>query len=318
MVVRKTSVPDKAILVHKGGLGDFFQVWPTLYAIRCAHPESTLLWAGNTGHALWLERLGIRPCPPGLRRSLDALYGTQRCPDALRPYEIFWFGLERRVIPTFDHLIHFFRGIVPEREVPPRTLYLEAAAALGIPGHPGWSGAFREWFGGREGATSDRLVLLFPGSGHPMKCWPTVQFFQLGLWLIEQGFSPVVVLGPAEVERGLVVDSLPALRPRTFRELQETMNRAALVIGNDSGPMHLAGMLGKSGIVLFGPTSPLRWGPLGLETVIGHCPERPCSATARIACALNACLRSISQEQVRAEVLRLWQKRNRLAPDHPE
>jgi heptosyltransferase III len=36
-----------------------------------------------------------------------------------------------------------------------------------------------------------------------------------------------------------------------------------IYIGNDSGFSHLAGLLGRRAVVLFGPTDPLVWKPLG-------------------------------------------------------
>src|SRR5262249_11303616 len=38
---------------------------------------------------------------------------------------------------------------------------------------------------------------------------------------------------------------------------------ASRYVGNDSGVSHLAGALGRRGVVLFGPTRPERWRPLG-------------------------------------------------------
>jgi heptosyltransferase-1 len=45
--------------------------------------------------------------------------------------------------------------------------------------------------------------------------------------------------------------------------LIDATRRAALVIGVDSGPLHLAAALNKSGVAIFGPTDPLRNGPRG-------------------------------------------------------
>ena len=43
--------------------------------------------------------------------------------------------------------------------------------------------------------------------------------------------------------------------------LPELMSRAALVVGNDSGPMHLAAAMNVPVLALFGPTDPRRYGP---------------------------------------------------------
>ena len=41
------------------------------------------------------------------------------------------------------------------------------------------------------------------------------------------------------------------------------LSRADLYVGNDSGVSHLAGAMGARGVVIFGPTCPEQWRPLG-------------------------------------------------------
>ncbi|MFZ0886937.1 MAG: glycosyltransferase family 9 protein, partial [Candidatus Binataceae bacterium] len=43
---------------------------------------------------------------------------------------------------------------------------------------------------------------------------------------------------------------------------------SAAFVGNDSGPSHLAAATGARGVVLFGPTDPDRWRPLGRVTIL--------------------------------------------------
>jgi ADP-heptose:LPS heptosyltransferase len=310
MVVKKSHLPDKGIVVHKGGLGDFMLTWPALHAIRSAMPGSLLLWVGNVSHRIWLAPLGIQPCPPDLTRAVNSLYSVDGFPEALRDTEIFWFILDRSPITAPDHRLHLLKGIHPSMAVSPREAYLQAVADMGVEPSPSWRKDFRSWFGpGGEIRTTTKRVLLFPGSGHPMKCWPLVQFFRLGRWLEHQGYSPLFVLGPAEVERELRVDPFPCHRTESAEDLQQLLNSACLVVGNDSGPMHLAGMLGLPGLVLFGPTSPLRWAPEGLSLLVGSCPEGPCSMTGTIACTTSSCMRSITQGQVRLRVRLLLQQK---------
>jgi ADP-heptose:LPS heptosyltransferase len=46
-------------------------------------------------------------------------------------------------------------------------------------------------------------------------------------------------------------------------QVSALLGRATLYLGNDSGVSHLAGAFGACGIVLFGPTQPRKWKPLG-------------------------------------------------------
>lgn len=52
----------------------------------------------------------------------------------------------------------------------------------------------------------------------------------------------------------------------TILEMIELINRAHLVVSNDSGPMHLAAALNKTIIALFGPTAPERFGPYPISS----------------------------------------------------
>ena len=107
--------------------------------------------------------------------------------------------------------------------------------------------------------------------------------------------------GPVEREQGIEVQGFDVLRPDDLFVLQEALVRARLAVGNDCGPMHLAGMLGLPGLVLFGPTSARQWGPFGLRTLSRDILCRPCTqTTADLDCGNPVCLLELDQEAVQA------------------
>ena len=61
------------------------------------------------------------------------------------------------------------------------------------------------------------------------------------------------------------------------------MDAADLFIGNDSGPMHLAAILGRPVIAIFGPSDPRRWGPQPVNRdslhVVGSLDCQPCETS---------------------------------------
>lgn len=146
------------------------------------------------------------------------------------------------------------------------------------------------------------MALLFPGAGHPAKQWPLVQFFELARWLEDLDVKTRFVIGPVEAERGMPISRYPVEYPSSLGALQDLLNSADMVVGNDSGPMHLAGMLGVSRLVLFGPASEIQWGPVGLCPVWADEPCRPCTRDGRIACLEARCMRALSQDRVRREL----------------
>lgn len=109
-------------------------------------------------------------------------------------------------------------------------------------------------------------VLLFPGSGGRAKCWGADRYAALGRALVSTGQTVAVVLGPVEQARGPGPEAFAGLRVVTTPGLVETAAlcaSAGQVVGNDAGTSHLAAAAGARGLVLFGPTDPARWRPLG-------------------------------------------------------
>jgi ADP-heptose:LPS heptosyltransferase len=99
------------------------------------------------------------------------------------------------------------------------------------------------------------FVALIPGcsAAHPEKRWP--YYPQLAYALIANGFEVVNILGPDEME---LADDLPGFTPAlehgllNWFELAGLLQKASFVIGNDTGPSHLASCLGRPGLALFG------------------------------------------------------------------
>ena len=110
------------------------------------------------------------------------------------------------------------------------------------------------------------LIVIFPGSGSPEKNWPAGKFAALASMVNDKGRSSVVVLGPAEAsivpifrEAGVTV-----LRDLDLPTVAAIARLAAGFAGNDSGVSHLAAAVGAPCVVIFGPTDPARWRPMGL------------------------------------------------------
>ncbi len=112
----------------------------------------------------------------------------------------------------------------------------------------------------------DRVVLL-PGAGRPNKRWAVDRFRELS-----RRFNAVTVWGPGERTLAEAVDG--DLAPETnLRELAFLLRYARVVIGGDTGPLHLAAALGTRVVGLYGPTDPRRNGPYGqLASVIDTYP----------------------------------------------
>ena len=110
-------------------------------------------------------------------------------------------------------------------------------------------------------------IVILPAAGRPEKQWPPERFHELGRRL-ERGV--VVAWGPGEKELAEAT-KLPLAPATNLRELAWLLRHAALVIGGDTGPLHLAAALGVKVVGLYGPTNPLRNGPYGqIEGCVNH------------------------------------------------
>jgi heptosyltransferase-3 len=114
-----------------------------------------------------------------------------------------------------------------------------------------------------------RFVILMPGSGSPVKNWPAEKFASLAEAISER-FPSAILLGPAEHRLKGIFE---ARRCVVFEGLELPVAAALIAsalafVGNDSGMSHLAAALDVPGVVLFGPTEPALWAPLGRIMII--------------------------------------------------
>ena len=104
---------------------------------------------------------------------------------------------------------------------------------------------------------SQGAIVLLPGAGRPEKVWPAERFRALAQRL---GDRALAVWGPGEEDAARAIGCRVA--PKTsLRELAQLLKSASVVIGGDTGPLHLADALGTKVIGLYGPTNPRRNGP---------------------------------------------------------
>ena len=108
-------------------------------------------------------------------------------------------------------------------------------------------------------------MLVHPGAGAGAKCWAADGFRRVADAWVAGGGEAVVLLGPAEEADGgwWHAGGYEPVTDLSIVEAAALIASAPSWIGNDSGMSHLAGALGRRGVVLFGPTRPQRWRPLG-------------------------------------------------------
>lgn len=159
----------------------------------------------------------------------------------------------------------------------------------------------------------ERFVAMHPGARWWFKSWPADRFASLIDYVQGKLGVKVVLLGsPADQEAaGAIMDrvetgSRSLVGRLALLELAALLKRAALFVGNDSGPMHIAAAVGAPVIGLFGPSDPTMWGPAGQGHTVFYkgidC--RPCFPGGCVRGEQN-CMRLIALDEVIPAVERM-------------
>ena len=158
-----------------------------------------------------------------------------------------------------------------------------------------------------------KLVLLYVGGGLlPIRAWPLENFCVVARDLIRKGYA-VGVIG-LEEDKKLAKEILAKCSndncidltgyTKSIRELMIIFHFASLLITNDGGPGHFAAMTPIAAIILYGPETPLLYGPLSSNSFSFYVPlscspcltaynhrNSPCDGD-------NVCLKRISPQDV--------------------
>ncbi|PIQ82629.1 MAG: hypothetical protein COV76_02585 [Candidatus Omnitrophica bacterium CG11_big_fil_rev_8_21_14_0_20_64_10] len=180
---------------------------------------------------------------------------------------------------------------------------------LTVPVPPAREAEAGRWLKERGIAPGERFVVLHPGASCPSKRWPAERFAETADRLARDFKVRVLLLtGPDGLADGRAVAArvsaplIEALGGFSLGQTAAVLKRAACLVSNDSGPVHLASAVGTPVVSIFGRwgggLSPARWGPTGPESRVLHrdvgC--RPCLAHR---CPIGfVCLSAISVEEV--------------------
>ena len=135
---------------------------------------------------------------------------------------------------------------------------------------------------GPAARTSEPQVIVHPGAGWVIKRYPADQWGQVArLIATRTGLRTTVISSPAEEELATTIKRTSDGAAREVSapdlpSLASVLDGASLVMGGDTGPIHLAHALDRPVLCLMGPTDPARNGPYGAaENVLWH--PLPCS-----------------------------------------
>jgi ADP-heptose:LPS heptosyltransferase len=101
------------------------------------------------------------------------------------------------------------------------------------------------------------FVVLHPAASLPYKEWALGKFFELARRITEEFDLPVVITSEKEAP---ALDWPRRIWGLSIPQLAALLERAALFIGNNSGPMNIAGAMGTPTLIAEGPWAGGQWG----------------------------------------------------------
>ncbi len=270
----------RILVVRMGSMGDVIHTLPAVATLKHSLAGCFLAWIVDPRWAVLLrdnpfidkviefDRKNFRDLL-ALRRRLRAgmfdtvvdfqgLIKSALVSSTARPDRIYGFH-QSQLRERLAALFYSHRTLAKAAHVVDRNL--ELAAAVGA------SNVLRRSplpEGKPEGKLpEENFVLAAPLAGWGGKQWPLPYYEELADLLRRKLEMPLVVNGAPGASATL--ESIRGCLPHCsdIDGLIHATRRATAVVGIDSGPLHLAAALGKSGVAIYGPTDPARNGPYG-------------------------------------------------------
>ena len=286
--LRRAKPDARIVWVVAPGSADVVAGIP--YVDELLHWDPVTRHAESRGtHKTWRDKLAF---VRALRQQrFDRVYVLKR---SLTSALIGWLsGAPRRIGFTTEG-----RGLLLTTRVPYRhdqhevQNFLDVLRADGVAVHDdhleAWLTAgerlFASTFLHRHGVgPADRLIAIHPFATNKPRAWHEDNFVALANRLqAEHGGRVIVFGGPGDVADAQVLrehikpEPIMAVGNTTLRQTMALLERCELLVCNDSGIMHLGAALRRPLVALFGPQSPVKFGPWGERSSVVY-KRLPCS-----------------------------------------
>ncbi|WP_461190188.1 glycosyltransferase family 9 protein [Arthrobacter sp. Z4-13] len=297
-VLEKFDSVSRIAVLRGGGLGDLIFAIPAIAALKAAYPEASITLLGTPAHKALIaatkspvDEVQVLPFAEGVRPGaenedeLDRFFAEMRARRFDLAVQVHGGGRYSNPFLLRLGARHTVGTRTPdaaslERTVPYLYYQHEPLRALEV---AGFAGAFpvdlearlapaEELPASAQTADDDGqpLVVMHPGATDPRRRWPAERFAELAVACAGDGFQVVIVGDGSEKQIAERIVELAALgRVRSvageldMAGLVALLASAAVVVGNDSGPRHLAQALGVPTVGIFWAGNVINAGALG-------------------------------------------------------
>lgn len=163
------------------------------------------------------------------------------------------------------------------------------------------------------------VVAINPGASHPVNRWSTAQFAALADRVSKELNAAVIIVGGGgdtplahEIDQLSISHPLLLTGTTTLLQLGAVLEKSALLVSGDTGPMHMATAVRTPVIALFGAADPERTGPVGAGNRVIKANNLACVPCRSRKCSNShymECMERITVDDVFEAVKKMLQKR---------
>lgn len=159
----------------------------------------------------------------------------------------------------------------------------------------------------------DLIALVHPGTSGiaTERQWPADRFADVCDWLVHRYDAKLIFTGAhenlqviEEIRTKMATGSSVAAGRLSLKEFAALAEKASLMLSVDTGALHIAAAMGTPVIGLFGPSTPVKWGPYGSQHRVVY-KQVECSPCVKPylgqlpRCADPRCMEQIGVEEVK-------------------
>ncbi len=287
------EAPRSVCLLRLSAIGDTCHVVPLVRTLQQAWPATQLTWIIGKSEARLMRLIegvefitvdkrsklsAVRAVRAQLReRQFDVLLHLQLALrasliahavpariklgfDRARARELQWLFTNRRIAPRArEHVLDSFFGFLQALGIHERLLRWD----LPLPEDA-------RAYAARLVPDSQPTLVISPCSSHTLRNWLPLRYAAVAEHAVRQhGMRVILAGGPselerrtgAEIERACRVPLTNQIGQDTLPQLLALLARARAVVTPDSGPAHMATMVGTPVVGLYAATNPARSGP---------------------------------------------------------
>jgi heptosyltransferase I len=294
MLVLPLAEPPRSVCILRlSALGDACHVVPIVRTLQQAWPATQLTWIIGKNEARLMNLIeGIEFITVDKRASLAGLSALRRrlrgrrfevllhmqlalraslaaaCVparvklgfDRARARELQWLFTNARIAPRVrEHVLDSFFGFPAALGISERLLRWDLPLPQGARAYA-------------EGLVPDQrpTLIISPCSSHPLRNWPPARYAAVAQHAAERHGMRVILAGGASaleraagaaIEQACPLPLVNQIGKDTLPELLALLSRATVLLTPDSGPAHMATMVGTPVVGLYAATNPARSGP---------------------------------------------------------